>query len=69
MKAWIELRNKFESNEITIQESIINEAEIIKNNQPNKLSNYLENISEEYAFKALKLASEMTDSLELKNDH
>ncbi|MCD4680329.1 MAG: hypothetical protein K8S00_08075, partial [Bacteroidales bacterium] len=63
---WKELRNQFESNEIEKQEIIISEAEDINKNHPNQLSNYLENRSKEFAFKAMKLASDMIDSLELR---
>lgn len=69
MKSWEKHRNQFESNEIELQEIIIREAENIKKNNPNQLSNYLGNRSEEFALKSLKLVSEMTDSLELKNEN
>jgi dipeptidase len=65
MKAWNELRNKFESNEIEKQKIIISEAESIMKNNPGHLSSYLENRSKVFALKALRLASDMTDSLEL----
>ena len=68
MKDWNELRNQFESNEIEKQEIIISEAEKIKIKYPDQLSNYLENRSEEFAFKAMKLASDMIDSFKLKNE-
>ncbi len=67
MKDWIKRRNQFESNEIEIQDIIISEAENIKKNHPNHQSSYLEKRSEEFAFKAIRLASDMIDSLKNKN--
>lgn len=66
MKAWNELRNRFESSAIEKQEKIISEAEGGLKNNPNQLNSYLENRSKEFAFKALRLASDMIDSLENK---
>ncbi len=68
MKDWNELRNQFESNEIKKQEIIISEAEKIMINFPDQLSNYLGNRSDEFAFKAVKFASDMIDSFKLKNE-
>lgn len=69
MKAWKELRKQLESKEIEIQNIIIREAKNIKKNHPNQLSNYLESRSEEFTSKAVTLASEMIDSLELKHEN
>ncbi|NOQ28379.1 MAG: C69 family dipeptidase [Bacteroidales bacterium] len=68
MKAWKELRNQLESNGIEKQEIILREAENRLKNNPNQLSSYLENRSKEFAFKAIRLASDMTDSLENNNN-
>jgi hypothetical protein len=67
MKAWKELRDQFESNEIEMQKILISEAENIKKNHPNHLTNYLENKSNEFAFKAMEIASDMADKLKLGN--
>ncbi|NOY37665.1 MAG: C69 family dipeptidase [Chlorobi bacterium] len=59
MKAWNVLRDQFESNEIKRQKMIIREAGNIKEDHPGQLNDYLENRSKEFAFKALKLTSDM----------
>ena len=66
MKDWLDLRNQFESMEIEAQSEIIREADNIRIKDPIQLSAYLNKCSEESAAKAVKLASDMIDSLELK---
>ena len=66
MKDYNELRNQFETREFEAQLSLIREAENI--NHPNQLSDYLDKRSEEFASKAMNLASVAIDSLELKKE-
>jgi dipeptidase len=67
MKDWVDLRNQFEAIEIEAQPGLIREAENLRIKHLKQLSSYLDKCSEESAVKAVKLASDMIDSLEFKN--
>jgi dipeptidase len=69
MKDWVNLRNQLEAMEIGDQPEIIREAEIIRHNHPKQLGSYLDKCSEESATKAVKLASDMIDSIEFKTEN
>ena len=68
MKAWLDLRNQYETRVIEAQSDIIHKAEIIRVKYPKKLPSYLDKCCEDAALKALKLAYDMIDSLEFKNE-
>jgi len=65
MRDWMELRNQFEEEEIKAQQGIISEAENVRNKNLKQLGGYLDKRSEEFAFKAVKLASDKIESFEL----
>jgi dipeptidase len=68
MKSWQKLRYQFESEEIELQKTIEKKAETLVENHHHQLIDYLETTSNKFSKDALKLASEMIDSLRTKSN-
>jgi len=69
MQDWRKNRKLFETMEIERQNSIVQEAKRMQNMHPDRLNSYLNNLSNEFAKEALKMATDMIDTLEIKKSY